>query len=151
MRLLSTDHLNGLASRLDDLLSSRFAAQVHFDPIVRLDELPPLLHKCITSLQSACVWRAHRTTDGVFCAIARAPIGPGKRSESDMEVYLIDGLGRAYCAAVWAHDRAQGWWLDSVLNPSFDGQYGWWLGPLMVAADSSHSEVSQIRRITRSI
>jgi hypothetical protein len=143
-----------LLSRLDDLLSSRFASQVHFDPIVRHEELPPRLHHCITNLRSTCVWRAHRTTEGVFCAIARAPIGPARSAGYDMEVYLIDDVGRAYCAAVWAHDREHGWWLDSVLSPSFDGQYGWWLGPLMVASDSALSDadpVPQIRRIMRAM
>jgi hypothetical protein len=32
---------------------------------------------------------------------------------------------------VWVNDRKQGWWLDAVLDASYDCEQGWWFEALI--------------------
>jgi hypothetical protein len=132
MRLLSILPENSLGARLDDLLSSRFALQSLHDRVAHPEDLPPRLQYCITSLISACAWRAFRAGEAVFCAIARAPSGDNSASTADLEAYFLDNDACVYSAGVWTYDSIHGWWLNSVLNPCYDCEHGWWLGPLMI-------------------
>jgi hypothetical protein len=128
MRLLSTALRSNVEERLDEILLSRFATQPLQDRVMRCEELPCELQRCVTGLEPSCVWRAYTSVDGIFCAIARAPLnGPDR----DLEVYFIDAQGWVYSAGIWTHDHQHGWWLNSIVTPSYDSEYGWWLGALM--------------------
>lgn len=136
MRLLSMAPVSNVEERLDELLLSRFATQPLQERIMLCEELPPGLRRCITGLESSCVWRAYLGIDGIFCAIARAPLGGPDR---DLEVYFIDSEGWVYSAAVWTHDHQHGWWLNSIVTPSYDCEHGWWLGALMSSQTAAKS------------
>jgi hypothetical protein len=119
------------ARRLDDLLSSRFAPQSLHGRLVRRESLSPALQYCIARLTPACAWRAYLTEEGIFCAMARAPVGDGGSLTEELEVYLADQNACVYSAGLWTRDTAHGWWLNSVLPLSYDCDHGWWVGALM--------------------
>jgi hypothetical protein len=77
-------------------------------------------------------WRAYGDADQVFFAIARSHShGPQPQGALSIDVYFLDENAAVYSAGVWEHDRKHGWWLDSVLDLSYDCEHGWWLDVLM--------------------
>jgi hypothetical protein len=121
-----------LAARLDNLLSSRFALQTRQRRLCAAADLPAPLRQAIRQLVPRCEWRAFGPVDTeVFVAIARAHQRECRATTSALELYQMDASASVYAAAVWEHDPKRGWWLDSVLDPSYDCDHGWWLADLI--------------------
>jgi hypothetical protein len=64
-------------------------------------------------------------------AIAVAHAEPDVDCGLAIDVYFLDETAAVYCAGVWAYDGAHGWWLDAVLDLSFDCERGWWIDALI--------------------
>jgi hypothetical protein len=134
VRVTTTASRGRLQARLDDLLTSRFTLQSRQARITRTAELPASLESCARNLAPDCEWRAHTTGDEVFFAIARSrPCRPVGASAATLDVYFLDVAARVYSAGVWEHEAQRGWWLDSVLVPSYDTEHGWWLADVVRA------------------
>lgn len=115
---------------LDDLLASRFLPMRGTQRIGSARELPPRLRRYTRDLKPGMEWRAYGDEDQVFFAIARMHAA-GRNQTSAIDAYFLDENANVYAAGVWDHDRKSGWCLDAVLQPSYDGEHGWWLGELL--------------------
>jgi hypothetical protein len=133
MRKTAISPSGSLGSRLDSLLNSRFALQARQRRITGAADLPVPLSRTIRQLMPQCEWRAFGAADSeLFVAIARPrPRDRGAMASSGLEVYQMDAGASVYAAAVWEHDPKRGWWLDSVLDLSYDCDHGWWLADLI--------------------
>jgi hypothetical protein len=121
---------------LDDLLASRFLARSYPRRIQSSDELPPALERCVTNLSAEPVWRAHGDGERLLFAIGSAHLGDEQDAAPAIDVYFLDENAAVYCAGVWVHDRVHGWWLDAVLDLSYDCEHGWWIDTLMAKPTS---------------
>ncbi len=134
----TTNDTQKLGARLDSLLASRFAHRPDQNRIRRASELPRRLEHCVGRLAFDCEWRAYRLTAGVFFAAGRSSaLGAGTTSRSAIEVYFLDDSAAVYSAAVWEHDARHGWWLDSIITPSYDCERGWWMEALSRSAHTA--------------
>jgi hypothetical protein len=95
-------------------------------------ELPTRLQRCAQALRSGSEWRAYGEEDQIFFAIARmhAP-DTSEAPATAIDAYFLDASAAVYAAGVWNFDRQTGWWLDAVMEPSYDCEHGWWLGAVL--------------------
>jgi hypothetical protein len=120
-----------LGACLDDLLASRFLPQCWAGRILEPSQLPDRLQQCTQNLAPDSEWRAYGDADRIFFAIARVHRAKLKSpSGTALDVYFLDENAAVYCAGVWEHDRNHGWWLDAVLDLSYDCDRGWWFDEL---------------------
>jgi hypothetical protein len=132
---------------LDDLLASRFLPARRAVRILRA-QLPTRLQDCVRNLASDSEWRAYGDADRIFFAIAHVHVGKSKpQSATALDVYFLDENAAVYCAGVWEHDRNHGWWLDAVLDLSYDCDRGWWFDKLTDPGASIDRRNSGNRRI----
>lgn len=136
MRMTAISPRNSLATRLDDLLATRFTLQSRHHRITCAADLPVPLERIVQRLARRCEWRAFGVAGEVFTTVARARREARTACAAGaLEVYLLDTLGMVYSACLWEHDSKRGWWrgwwLDSVLDLSYDCDHGWWLADLM--------------------
>jgi hypothetical protein len=119
-------------ARLEDLLASRFLLGREAGRIRSAGDLPFPLEQCAGKLAPDLHWRAYGHDNRIFFAIARAHDDRGRHpSSAAIDVYLLDERAAAYSGGVWDHDIKHGWWLDSVLEPSYACEHGWWLDALL--------------------
>jgi hypothetical protein len=86
-------------------------------------------------------WRAYGDRDQLLFAIARQHLDEFKDGQSaTMDVYFLDRHAVVYAAAVWAHNASTGWWLNSVLDLSYDCDHGWWLDCVIESPASLNAE-----------
>jgi hypothetical protein len=94
-------------------------------------ELPSRLESCALALKPGSEWRAYGDEDQIFFAIARMHAVDAGEAATAIDAYFLDEEGIVYAAGVWNHDRRTGWWLDAVMEPSYDCEHGWWLGAVL--------------------
>lgn len=127
MRSRAIVRIQSLGSKLDELLASRFLPRRWADRIWSAGSLPESLQHVVRNLAPRAEWRAYQYEDRIFFAVGRE-----HRDASDpagmasLDLFLMDSNAAIYSAGVWAHDRESGWWLDSVLDATFDSERGWW-------------------------
>lgn len=116
-----------LGACFQDLLGSRFLPK-RTGRISRAEELPIRLQRCVRHLRPEYEWRAYGEAEHVFFSVARlrdaksaSPVMPS------LEVFFLDANAAVYFAGVWECDPVHGWWLDSLVNLSYDSDHGWWL------------------------
>jgi hypothetical protein len=148
--MLATQSINSpsLGACLDDLLASRFLPQCWAGRIIAASQLPDRLQACTQNLAPGSEWRAHGDADQIFFAIARVHAAkPKAQPATALDVYFLDENAAVYCAGVWEHDRRHGWWLDAVLDLSYDCDRGWWFDNLTDPGASIDRRTSGDRRI----
>jgi hypothetical protein len=117
---------------LDDLLVSRFLPKRWTARIWSVGELPGRLQPCARNLLPGLEWRAYGDEDQLFFAIARwHAAGMPDQSGTAIDAYFLDANAVVYAAGVWEHSRSHGWWLDDVLELSYDCDRGWWLDAVL--------------------
>jgi hypothetical protein len=125
-------HLASPGACLDDLLASRFLPKKWMRRIWSARELPPRLQHCVHALRSGSEWRAYGDEDQIFFAIARMHAADASgASATAIDAYFLDESAVVYAAGVWNFDRQAGWWLDAVMESSYDCEHGWWLGAVL--------------------
>jgi hypothetical protein len=128
-----------VGSALEDLLATRFLPKRWARRVWSAADLPPRLERCVAGLVHGCEWRAYGDEDEVFFAIARQRAGDLHCSTSvSLEVFLLDAEAAVYAAGVWQHDPKHGWWLDALIELSYDFEHGWWFDH--VAQASPHAK-----------
>jgi len=133
---------------LDDLLASRFLPACQAVRIRCASRLPTRLQDCARNLARDSDWRAYGDADRIFFAIARLHAAKSKSQPATaLDVYFLDENAAVYCAGVWEHDRNHGWWLDAVLDLSYDCDRGWWFDKLTDPGASVDRRTSGNRRI----
>jgi hypothetical protein len=121
-----------LGEHLDDLLASRFLPKRWAARLQDAADLPARLERCVGMLRPDCEWRAYGTGDDIVFAVARERYGGlQSRAAASLEVYFLDREAAVYSAGVWEHDGTHGWWLDSIVERSYDEEHGWWLGAVI--------------------
>jgi hypothetical protein len=117
-----------LGACFQDLLSARFLPKRWLGRIWSADALPVRLQRCVRYLKPGYEWRAYGEADEIFFAIARLRDTETRATASpSLEVFFLDTNAAVYCAGVWERDPVHGWWLDSLVNLSYDTDHGWWL------------------------
>jgi hypothetical protein len=117
---------------LDDLLGSRFLSKRCARRVGSFRDLPPCLERCARGLACDLEWRAYLSDDRLLFAVARLTYAPRRRDPATaLDVYFMDENASIYSAAVWEYDPLHGWWLDAVLDVSYDCERGWWLDGLI--------------------
>ena len=142
LRFELDDNVQSLGARLDDLLASHFHSNRPVDRIWLSSDLPPRLQRCANKLPPGSEWRAHRDETRVSCVIARTHVRalPLIYGQIGLDVYFLAEDGAVYSAGVWEHNRQHGWWLDAVLDASYDCESGWWFGALVSSAAPTYPE-----------
>lgn len=135
----------GAGAHLDELLASRFLPQHWARRIRRAQDLPARLQHRVARLAPDSEWRAYSDGVRIFFAIARlhAP-DVARASGMALDVYFLDRDGVVYSAAVWVNDSKQGWWLDAVLDASYDCEQGWWFEALFDAQPPAMAELTPL-------
>jgi hypothetical protein len=119
---------------LDDLLATRFLPRRWASRIWSARELPVPLENCVMHLAKDSEWRAYGEGGHIFFAVARAHSAAhgssayGAAAQSGdvaIDVYFLDDHAAVYSAGVWQYDPHQGWWLDAVIDASYDCESGW--------------------------
>lgn len=112
---------------LEDLLTSRFLPKTWAARIWSADELPVRLQQCTENLLPDAEWRAYGEQDQIFFAIARRhATEPLEASATALDAYFLDSNAVVYAAGVWQHTRQNGWWLDALMDLTYDCDRGWW-------------------------
>jgi len=153
-----TTHSPSPGACLDALLASRFLPQTWAGRILSANQLPDRLQECVRNLAPGSEWRAYGQADRgdaesgdadrIFFAIARLHRGrPAAQSATALDVYFLDENAAVYCAGVWEHDRHHGWWLDAVLDLSYDCERGWWIDHRADPGESIERRISGERRL----
>jgi hypothetical protein len=111
---------------LDDLLASRFLSK-RWARRVRLQrELPACLSLCVRNLSGEVEWRAYLDDERLMFAAARMHCAPLRGDTAKaIDVCFMDENASIYSAGVWECDPQNGWWLDAVLDLSYDCESGW--------------------------
>jgi hypothetical protein len=142
---------------LDELLTSRFLPKGWIERIWSARELPPRLERCTRNLLPGTEWRAYGEDSRIFFAIARMhAAGANEASSTAIDACFLDESAAVYAAGVWVYDRKAGWYLDAVMETSYDSERGWWLAGLMLPPgdanafggnpDSEPAAAVQVRR-----
>jgi hypothetical protein len=125
MSLALTPHVASPGTCLDHLLASRFLPSRWSSPIESSSELPAPLERCARNLRADAEWRAYSDEDRILFAIARThSLDTPADSMPAIDVYFLDDGAAVYSAGVWEYDSKHGWWLDAVLDLSYDYQEG---------------------------
>jgi hypothetical protein len=135
---------------LDDLLASRFLPKRWVGRIWAAVDLPSPLQDCVRNLVPEAEWRAYSDEGQIFFAIARGhaadhPAG----SATAIDVYFLDSAAAVYSAGVWEFDRNHGWWLDALLDVSYDCERGWWLDNVVRQATTRPRAIPRTRATAR--
>ncbi len=121
-----------LGACLDDLLGSRFLPKRWVGRVWSVSDLPRQLQYCANLLLPDTEWRAYSDDDQLLFAVARPHIDDMEDAPGTaIEVYFLDASAAVYAAGVWQHNLKNGWWLDSLLDLSYDCDHGWWLDRVM--------------------
>jgi hypothetical protein len=123
---------SGPGACLDDLLASRFLPKRWIARIWSASDLPVRLQPCVRNLKPGAEWRAYGGEGQIFFAIARMHAAESPDGcEKAIDAYFLDSNAVVYAAGVWEYNRTKGWWLDAVMELSYDCERGWWLDAVM--------------------
>jgi len=112
---------------LDDLLASRFLPRRAVPRIWSAGQLPVRLKRCAGNLLPGAEWRAYGDHEQMFFAIARNHSeDPVDASATAIDAYFLDANAVVYAAGIWQHTRQNGWWLDALMDLTYDCEHGWW-------------------------
>jgi len=138
-----------LGACFEDLLSTRFLTRRWTGRIWSVDDLPTRLQRCVRNLKPDCEWRAYGDVGQIFFSIARLrDPESATASAPSLEVFFLDSNAAVYCAGVWERDPAHGWWLDSLVDLSYDCEHGWWLDTV-IDTKNGFDDVSQVEKTMR--
>ncbi len=132
MSAAAREPLPGPGACLDDLLVSRFLPKRWMGRIGSACDLPRPLQRCARKLRLGSEWRAYGDEDQIFFAIARMhEHDTSELPAMAIDAYFLDKSAAVYAAGVWNFDPRTGWWLEAVMQPSYDCDHGWWLGAVL--------------------
>jgi hypothetical protein len=116
-----------LGGCFEALLSARFLPRRWSGRIWSPEGLPSPLQRCVRNLKPDWEWRAYGDEEELLFSVARFRNHKIAASMPALEVLFFDSDAAVYCAGIWEFDEVHGWWLDSLLDLSYDCQRGWWL------------------------